>query len=429
MKFAVSTLGCKVNQYETSALSSMLTERGHVKTDGEAADVLIINTCTVTGESSRKSRQAIRRMHQQNSDALLVVCGCFSQISPQEVRQMGADIVYGSGDKTKLADDIEKAFTDRQQVMHIPESRARREFEKLPAAPGLGRTRAMLKIEDGCDNFCTYCIIPHARGPVRSLPPEDAVSQAVRLSQNGYSELVITGIEIASYGRDIQYEKGLAGLAAAVSEAAPDMRIRLGSLEPNAVSDEFCGTLKNINLCNHFHLSLQSGSDTVLKRMGRRYDTDTFYSAVLRLRRHFPDCGITCDLITGFPGETLSEHEETLEFIRKCRFSSMHIFPYSPRPGTPAAAMDGQIDKSEKSRRAREAQQAGREMEMQFLCSCIGKTLPVLFETEKDGSCCGHGDNYALVSVRAENLSGVMRNVKISGVCGRMLYGTVSEIL
>ena len=429
MKFAVSTLGCKVNQYETSALSAILIQREHVKTDVEDADVLIVNTCTVTGESSRKSRQAIRRMHQQNSDALLVVCGCFSQISPDEVRQMGADIVYGSGDKTELADDIEKALTDRRQVMHIPKSRARREFEKLPAASVSGRTRAMLKIEDGCDNFCSYCIIPHARGPVRSLPPEDAVSQAVQLSESGYSELVITGIEIASYGKDISYEKGLAGLVSAVSESAPDMRIRLGSLEPNAVSEEFCRTLQSINLCNHFHLSLQSGSDSVLKRMRRRYDTDTFYKAVLRLRKYFPDCGITGDLITGFPGETLSEHEETLEFIRKCRFSSMHIFPYSPRPGTPAAAMDEQIDKGEKSRRAREAKQTAREMEMQFMNSCIGKTLPVLFETERDGSCRGHGDNYALVSVRAENLSGVMRNVKILGVCDGMLYGTVCKIL
>ncbi len=427
MKYAITTLGCKVNQYETAAIEKLLAERGfHPTMDGDA-DAVIINTCAVTAESGRKSRQAIRRMKGENPNAAVAVCGCFSQVEPEEIAGLGADIVFGSGDKHGMIDALEALLRERQgPVVCIDDPFKRLKFEPLPAGVIEHRTRAMLKIQDGCDNFCTYCIIPYARGRVRSLPTEEAVKEAARLNEEGFRELVLTGIEIASYGKDLRDGSNLVSVVEAVIEAAPDARIRLGSLEPTVITGEFCERLaKTGRLCRHFHLSLQSGSDGVLKRMRRKYDTAFFLERVEMLRRWFPGCGLTADLITGFPGETEEEHLETLDFIRKCGFSQMHIFPYSIRPGTKAADMSPQIPKSEKNRRAHEAQLVADSMRNEFIAGCVGQTLSVLFETDGEVCSVGHADNYCEVSVPASKLHGIVKNVKITGVSGQMLVGDV----
>ena len=427
MKYAITTLGCKVNQYETAALEKLLAERGFSPTADGDADVVIINTCAVTAESGRKSRQAIRRMKNENPGSAVAVCGCFSQVEPDEIRSLGADIVFGSGDKHGLVSALEELLRERHSsVVSIDDPFKRRYFEPLPSGAVEHRTRAMLKIQDGCDNFCTYCIIPYARGRVRSLPPEEAVKEASRLNAEGFRELVLTGIEIASYGKDLRDGSSLVSVTESVIEAAPDARIRLGSLEPTVITEEFCERLSTTGrLCRHFHLSLQSGSDGVLSRMNRKYDTAFFYERVELLRKWFPGCGLTADLITGFPGETDSEHAETLEFIKKCGFSQMHIFPYSIRPGTKAAEMTPQIPKAEKSRRAHEAQLIADGMRDEFLRSCVGQTLSVLFETDSAEHSVGHADNYCEVSVPPARLHGLVRNVKIIEVSGQMLVGLV----
>lgn len=426
MKFATTTLGCKVNQFETSALHTLLIERGHTQTTPDLADVLIINTCTVTGESSRKSRQAIRRMQEHNPDAILVVCGCFSQVSPEETAALGADIIFGSGDKRELAESIEKTYAHKNTVRCVDNPRERRVFEHLPAGPGVGRTRAMLKIEDGCDNFCSYCIIPYARGRVRSIPVAEAIEEAISLAAKGYHELVITGIEIASYGKDLEEDITLADLVLAISKAVPQMRLRLGSLEPNIITEEFCRTLSQTNLCRHFHISLQSGCNTTLTRMRRRYTTEKVLHAITLLRQYFPGAGITGDLIVGFPGETEEAHATTLEFLQECQFSSMHIFPYSPRPNTPAAEMDQQISKTEKTLRAKQAQAIAQEMELHYLEQCIGQTLPVLFETQEENFALGTADNYVTVRVEGSGTHGNVENVKITGRNGKELCGIIA---
>ena len=277
-------------------------------------------------------------------------------------------------------------------------------------------------------NFCSYCIIPYTRGRLRSLPMEAAVAETKKLHDQGFKEIVLTGIEVASYGLDLPGKPGLADVICAVAEAAPGMRIRLGSLEPTVITEDFCRRLAETGrLCRHFHLSLQSGCDRTLKAMNRKYDTAGFYRAVELLRQYFPGCALTCDLITGFPGETEADQQQTLAFIRKCAFADMHIFPYSRRPGTPADAMPGQCENAVKSRRAHEAQQVAEEMHQAFLEANLGQTLPVLFETEADGLWTGHSDSYVLVSAPGENLRGSVRQVLITERRGDQLFGHLAD--
>lgn len=425
MKYIISTLGCKVNQYETQAMETMLHERGHqAVTEGETADAVIVNTCAVTAESGRKSRQAVRHIASAHPGAAVIVCGCWSQISADEAREIGADVVFGTGDKHRLIDAIEAAVVEKQSAQVIDDPFKRMEFEPLPAGAVAGRTRAMLKIEDGCVNFCTYCVIPFTRGRVRSLPIEETVSRAVQLQEEGYRELVITGIEIASYGKDLDGDIGLADCIEAIAQAAPKLRLRLGSLEPTVITEDFARRLAATGkVCPHFHLSLQSGCDKTLKNMNRKYDTPRFYECIEVLSKYFPGCAFTADLITGFPGETLEDQAATLEFIKKCGFADMHIFPYSVRPGTKAEKMPGQVTKNEKARRAHEAQAVADEMRRAYLEGCVGKTLEVLFETTDGKTWTGHSDNYCNVVVQGENLRGLVRSVKITGVSGEMLVG------
>ncbi len=427
MKYQIATLGCKVNQFETQALETLLAEYGLVEVGaGEAADAVIVNTCAVTAESGRKSRQLIRRLAGENPGALIAVCGCLSQLSPEETAALGVDVVHGSGDKARFAEDITRALEDRQSRLWADDPFARRIMEELPSGAVDGRTRAMLKIQDGCTNFCSYCIIPYTRGRVRSLPPERCAAQAEQLAAKGFKELVITGIEIASYGRDLTPKSSLSEAIEAIAARAGELRLRLGSLEPTVITEDFVERLHATGrVCDHFHLSLQSGCDEILARMNRKYDTARFFEAAALLRRFFPDCGLTADLIVGFPGETAENHLETLDFIRKCGFSSMHIFPYSKRPGTKAAEMSGQLTSAVKAERAREAQAVAEEMTGAYLHACVGKTLSVLFESEKNGVSIGHAANYAQVYVLNGQRRGIVQNVEITGVLDKMLGGII----
>ena len=424
MKYAIVTLGCKVNQFETQAMERLLNERGHIPASDGDADAVIVNTCAVTAESGRKSRQAVRRLQTENPGAVAAVCGCFSQIEPDAVAALGAAVVWGSGDRRGFVDALEKAVAERGSARAVDDPFRRTQFEPLPAGALEGRTRAYLKIEDGCDNFCSYCVIPYARGRVRSLPLEQIAAESARLREEGFREIVVTGIEISSYGKDLRDGSGLADALCAAAEAAKGVRIRIGSIEPTVITEDFCARLAGTeNVCRHFHLSLQSGCDRTLAAMRRKYDTARFLESVELLRAAFPGCALTADLITGFPGETEEDFAQTLDFLRRVRFAAMHVFPYSVRPGTKAAAMPGQLTRTVKEARAARAQRCAEELQEEYLLRQIGRTLPVLFETETEEGWQGHSDNYCLVSAAGENMHGIMRNVKIIGKNGKKLRG------
>ena len=429
MRVAIYTLGCKVNQYETAAMETELQSRGHALVDFESeADAYIINTCSVTAVSDKKSRQMIRRAKKRNPKAVVAACGCYVQTHTDEAQQLGIDLISGTGQRMEFLDLLERSVSAQQCIVHVDEALRRRDFEVLHAGGQAGRTRAMLKVEDGCVNFCTYCISPYARGPVRSEPLAAAVAQTQQLRAEGYREIVITGIEISSYGRDFKDGTSLIDLLEAVSEAAGDLRLRLGSLEPRTITEEFCRRASKLsNLCPHFHLSLQSGCDATLKAMNRRYDTARFFESVSLLHRYFDRPAITTDLITGFPGETEEDFAATLAFIRKCDFAAMHIFPYSIRPGTPAAKM-AQVDMSVREERAHRAADAAAQMHRQYLDDCVGKTYPVLFEQRRDGYFVGHAPNYMEVAVdTAEDVHNCVRLVTITHTDGETLFGRWKE--
>jgi len=428
MKLHFTTLGCKVNQYETQALQTLLIERGHsLVRDGEIADAVVINTCAVTAESTRKSKRAVKRARGEHPGAFVAICGCVSQISPEDVADMEADLIAGSGDRRGFVRDLEHLFSEGSTHSAVDAAADRREFEILPAGGLDGRTRALLKVQDGCDNYCTYCVIPYARGPIRSMPLDTAVEQAKSLAQAGFRELTITGIEISSYGRERAGEGDLIDLVEAVCSAVPHMRVRLGSLEPRTVTEDFCTRLRVLpNLCPHFHLSLQSGCDGTLQRMGRRYDTARYLQSIRLLRQNFEHCGITTDLIVGFPGESEADFQESVAFLKTCDFSAVHIFPYSARKGTKAAQMPGQIEKTEKARRAKLAGQTAKELQAAWLAAQVGRTCPVLFESERDGWSLGHTPNYCPVSVLGTGLQNQVKPVVIHGVLGEKLEGIIS---
>ena len=427
MKVAIYTLGCKVNQYETQAMEQELLARGHTLTEfSDEADAYIVNTCSVTAVSDQKSRQVIHGVQRKHPGAVVAVCGCYPQTHADDVRKLGVDLISGTGDRTGFIRLLEEAAAEKRQIEAIDQPFERRVFEVLPAGGLGGRTRAMLKVEDGCRNFCTYCIIPFARGPVRSLPLAAAARQTEQLACQGYREVVLTGIEISSWGQDLPGQEGLIDLLEAVSAAAGTMRVRLGSLEPRTVTEEFCRRASALkNLCPHFHLSLQSGCDATLRRMNRRYDTTRFTESALLLHRFFPDCALTTDLIVGFPGETEEEFSTTLGFIRRCGFAQIHVFPYSVRPGTKAADME-QVPKNIKEGRAARAGEVAAALHEEYLQSCVGKTLSVLFEQPgAPGFYTGHAPNYMEVSAPGENLHNCLRPVRITAVEGGILKGEI----
>ena len=423
MKFHCFTLGCKVNQYETQAMEQQLVGLGHEPSTEADSDVLIVNTCTVTAVADRKNRTLLHRLRREHPDALLGVCGCYSQISPEEAAKTGADVVSGSGGREEFLQRLLALWREKEaggvcrQDVAVDNALQRRTFECLPAGGMRERTRAMLKVQDGCNNFCTYCIIPYARGPVRSEPLDRAVAQTRALAEAGYREVVVTGIEIASWGWDLKDGSSFADLVEAVCAAAGTMRVRLGSLEPRVVDEDFCRRLSAFdNLCPQFHLSLQSGSDTVLQRMRRKYDTARYLQSVRLLRQWFPGCAVTTDLIVGFPGETEAELEESLAFARECGFAAMHVFPYSRRPGTPADAMPNQVPKAVKAERAARASSVAEELRRQYDTALIGSVQEVLFEQTEDGFFTGHAKNYVKVYARGDGLHNVVKQVRITAL-------------
>ena len=443
MKFAFYTLGCKVNQYETQAMEQILADMGHtIGSFDEACDGYIINTCSVTAVADKKNRAVIRRCRKTHPDAIIGVCGCYTQHDPDAARKLGVDVLGGSGGREAFLQRMLHACTNllsgnankeenfpssvkadaatafpQGEACEIDNALRRRSFEVLPAGGLEARTRAMLKVQDGCVNFCTYCIIPYTRGPVRSATPELAVEQTRDLVAKGYREIVVTGIEIASWGVDLPGKPRLEALLEAVCAAAPDCRIRLGSLEPRVITEEFCQTISKLpNICPQFHLSMQSGSDTVLARMKRKYDTARYYESVRLLNAYFPGCAVTTDMIVAFPGETEEEFAESLAFIRKCAFADMHIFPYSRRPGTPADKMPGQHDNATKEARSRAAIAVAREMSERYRLALVGTVQQVLFE-EPDGALyTGHAPNYVKVYAAGADLHNQVRNVRITGL-------------
>ena len=427
MKFAFYTLGCKTNQYETQAMERLLTEKGHAVCHFEEnCDGYIVNTCSVTAVADKKNRAIIRRCRKAHPEAVIAVCGCYSQHDAEAVRALGVDVIGGSAKRQEFVEMLLEAAESRSHREAVDEALRRRSFEILPAGGLSERTRAMLKVQDGCVNFCSYCIIPYTRGPVRSAPLETVAAQAKELEKAGYREIVITGIEIASWGVDLPGKPPMTDMIEAVCQAVPTLRVRLGSLEPRVITEEFCLRMKRYeNLCPQFHLSMQSGCDTVLSRMKRKYDTGRYLESVTLLNAHFPGCAVTTDMIVAFPGETEEEFAQSLEFIQKCGFADMHIFPYSRRPGTPADKMPGQLPNAVKEQRSQQAIAVGAAMSRAYREALVGKTLPVLFEEPEKGLFTGHTDTYVKVYAPGEDLHNRLVPVRITGLQEDGLLGQI----
>ena len=421
MRCCFITLGCRVNQYESDAMAELLREAGwEVTDDPSASDLCIINTCTVTNIADRKSRQMISKAHRMNENAKLIACGCFTQRSPEEAKRLsGVDAVLGSADKNKIVEIAAALFENEhgEAEVLVRDVMREREFEELSATRE-GRTRAYLKIQDGCNMFCTYCAIPYARGAIRSRRLESVRNEAEKLNEEGYAEVVLTGIHLMSYGRDFGDGTNILDAVKCFDGLENIKRIRFGSLEPHMMSDEIIsGLAANERICRQFHLALQSGSTTVLDRMKRGYTAEQFYALTVKLRTAFGEgLALTTDIIAGFPGETEEEHRETLAFMEKVGFSKVHIFPYSRRSGTKADGMSGQLTNAVKSERAKELIEKGRELEMRFLKTYIGSTVSVLIEENEGGKALGCTDTYAKVAVGSHEEENTFVNVLIDSV-------------
>lgn len=418
MKAAFYTLGCKVNQYETQIMEQSLRDAGfEIVPPEDTADVFIVNSCTVTAESDRKTRQILRRMKKRNPDAVAVLCGCFVQAAPEKAAAIAeADIVAGVRDRGGIAELVLRSMREKGRLTHVSAFERQEVFEPMRARGMDGHTRAFVKIEDGCRNFCTYCIIPFSRGPVRSKPPEEVTAELAALHEQGYAEAVLVGINLSAYGSDLGTTLADAVEAA---ERAGLARIRLGSLSPLAVTDAFIHRVSLCpSLCPHFHLSLQSGCADTLARMNRRYTPDAFADAVRRLRDAFPDCGITTDIIAGFPGETEEEFAQTMAFVERIGFSQAHVFPYSRRDGTRAADMDGQVPKEVKEHRAHALISLCTRTQQAFRQRFLNRRVPVLFEQRaENGLWEGLTPQYVPVFMQAdENLRGSIRNVCVKEI-------------
>lgn len=414
------TLGCKVNQYETEAMSEIFSKNGYKIADfNEVCDVYVINTCTVTSIGDRKSRQMIRRAKHLNPNSIVAVVGCYSQVSPDEVAKIeGVNIILGTKDRKNLCEIADKMLAEKEnqkKVTDVENALKNREYEELEIKEYAEKTRAFVKIEDGCNEFCTYCIIPFARGPVRSRKLENIVKEVEFLAQKGFCEVVLTGIHLASYGKDLK-NVSLSDVICAAAEVPGISRIRLGSLEPRILTEEFiqkiAGTKK---VCNHFHISLQSGCDETLKRMNRKYTTAEYENSVKLLRRYFDNPAIATDIMVGFPGETDEEFEKSLAFMEKIAFADAHVFSYSNRKGTKADVMENQIDPKVKEVRHKAMEGTVARLKNEYLESMAGKNLRVLFEQEiSDGVYEGTSENYAKVIMKSDvDISKKCKTVKI----------------
>ncbi|HBX22827.1 MAG TPA: tRNA (N(6)-L-threonylcarbamoyladenosine(37)-C(2))-methylthiotransferase MtaB [Desulfotomaculum sp.] len=403
-RVAFTTLGCKVNQYESAALEELFRRRGYQVVDyNQPADIYIINTCTVTHLGDRKSRQLIRRATRTNPEAVVAVTGCYAQTAPDEVLGIeGVDLVIGAGNRAGIVDLVEGTVKGRQTVA-VRDISEDREFEELPGETNQGRVRAFLKIQEGCQNFCSYCIVPYARGPLRSRTPENVLAGAAELLARGFREIVLTGIHTGAYGREPGGSIGLAELLEKLAILPGLLRLRLSSLEPHDVTPKILELLSSgPPFCRHLHIPLQSGDDEILKSMRRTYDTSYFRRLTARIREKIPDCGITTDVMVGFPGETDRHFNNTLEFIAEMQFSGLHVFKYSPRRGTPAANFPEQVAPAAKETRSRRLIALGREMTNRFAATYLGQTVDVLAEqlisADKGGQLEGLTENYLRVT-------------------------------
>lgn len=411
------TLGCKTNIYESEAMAQLFEEAGYDVVTKGPADVCVVNTCTVTATGASKSLKQIRRARRENPDAVLAVTGCLAQTEAEKLRkEEKIDVLLGNKYRCDIVSLCEAALQGKKSDK-IEDILKVTEFEELGIVHRQRRIRAEIKIEDGCNNFCSYCKIPYARGPVRSRSIENIVKEATALIQDGYAEIVLTGIHIGSYGKDLKGSIGLIDVIEAVDKVCNGARLRLGSLEPVMITKEFtsrAGALKS--LCPQFHLSLQSGCDKTLKNMRRRYTAGDFRQAVDNLRKAFPHAAITTDLIVGFPGESLEDFEESKTFCKEIGFSQMHIFPYSTREGTAAALLPNHVSEEEKARRTREMLAVAEELKQSFYEKYVGKTVAVLFEQKKNGLWCGFTENYMDVRLKSEkDLRGQTVDVIITG--------------
>ena len=422
-KVGFYTLGCKVNQYETNAMSQKFQEAGYevIDIDKDIADIYIVNTCTVTNMSDRKSRQILRRIKSQNENGIIVAVGCYAQVAKNELEKMPEiDVVLGNEEKRDIVKYVEKFLNNNDKLIEIYDIGTQKEFRDMGQITYTAQTRAVIKIQDGCNQFCSYCIIPYARGRVRSREQESIISEITQIAQKGTKEVVITGIHVASYGKDLQNENGLIELLEKINEIKGIERIRLGSLEPTIITENFMKRLIKLEkICHHFHLSLQSGCDETLKRMNRKYTTAEVRQIVERLRKYYDDVILTTDIIVGFPGETEEEFNTSYEFLKNIRLYKMHVFQYSPRKGTRAAVMPKQVDGNIKETRSKKMIELSNENQLSYNKTLVGNTVQVLFEDKEveNGKTYykGHTQNYILVKYETnENLENTFKNVKIS---------------
>ena len=426
-KVAFYTLGCKVNQYETNAMIQQFQEHGYELVEfEEKADIYIINTCTVTNMSDKKSREMLRRAKKQNPVSTLVAVGCYAQVGKEKLEQIPEiDLILGTNEKNNIVAYVEKYRKEKKREEVVTDVMQMREFQDFGTITYTDKNRAAIKVQDGCDRFCSYCIIPYARGRVRSRKIESVVKEAEEISKKGVKEIVITGIHIASYGKDLPGNISLIHLLEALNAVPTIQRIRLGSLEPKLMTKEFIERLVKLEkICDHFHLSLQSGCNATLARMNRRYTTEEFYEVVTMLRQAYPNVSLTTDIIVGFPGETEEEFEETYQFLQKVQFYKMHVFKYSPRSGTKAAQMKEQIDGNKKEIRSNRLLELSDKNQQEQNKKEIGKVVEVLWEEYKDGYYIGHTTNYEEVKINTqEQLENTITKVTITGTNGLTLLG------
>ena len=427
-KVAFHTLGCKVNQYETEAMEELFEREGYeLVGEEDFADVYVINTCTVTNMSDRKSRQFIRRAKRLNKDSILAVVGCYSQTSPEEIEEIeGVDVILGTSSRNRIVELCQEAGLENKRINMVKDIRQNREFEKISINDLNDMTRAYIKIQDGCNQYCSYCIIPYARGPIRSRDIEDIYEEVVELAAKGFKEIILTGIHVASFGKDFEDSRDLKDLIGLISTVDGIERIRFSSVEPRLIDHDFMKVLvESGKCCDHFHLSLQSGSDTVLKRMNRKYDRAEYREKVDLIRHYMPEAGITTDIIVGFPGETEEEFQETMDFVEEIGFSRLHVFKYSKREGTPAASMENQIDGNTQQERSARLIDLGERTMEDFAKAFIGRTLKVLVEENSDGRTLeGYTSNYLRVSLDYNpDLIGRIIELEIVGLRGDLLVG------
>ena len=414
-KVAFCTLGCKVNQYETNAMEQKFIQAGYEIVDfGETADIYVINTCTVTNMSDKKSRQMIRRAKQLNKDAVVVAVGCYVQTAKEKLESIEElDLILGNNEKKNIVKYVEEHENGIKQIKYN-DVLHQDEYDEYGFVTHIEQTRAIVKVQDGCDRFCSYCAIPYARGKVRSRKIENIIEEITKLAEEGIKEVVVTGIHIASYGKDLKENIGLIDVLEKINEIEGIQRIRLGSLEPMLINENFLNRLSKLEkICHHFHLSLQSGCDETLKRMNRRYTTEQFKNIVNILRNTYKDVNLTTDIIVGFPGETEEEFSKTYEFLKMIKFYKMHVFKYSPRKGTKAAIMENQVPGNIKEERSKRLIELSNKNEFEYNGKYIGKEVEVLFEEEKVGVYKGHTQNYIMVYCKSEErLDNKIKKVK-----------------